>query len=94
MAVSRAITALVESMCNADRRGGLGMVLSAALPLSVFVIANGLADLAGIVPVFLPLSVYQAGLARRRILPSCHRSVSRIGWSWPRAVRVAMRGTG
>lgn len=52
MVASRAITLPVGSVFDANRRDGLGMVLSGALPLSVFVIANGLAGLAGIVPLF------------------------------------------
>lgn len=40
------------SALDADRHDALGMVLSAALPLAVFVIANGMAELNGAVPLF------------------------------------------
>lgn len=40
------------SLLDADRHDALGIVLSAALPLAVFVIANGIAELNGMVPLF------------------------------------------
>ena len=47
MAVSKSLAAL-----DADRPNALGLVLSAALPLAVFVIANGIAELNGALPLF------------------------------------------
>lgn len=47
MAVSKSLGAL-----DADRPNALGLVLSAALPLAVFVIANGIAELNGALPLF------------------------------------------
>lgn len=52
MATSSAVSIEVRSLFDIDRRDGLGLVLSAALPISVFVIANGLAELNGLVPLF------------------------------------------
>lgn len=40
------------SVFDADRHDWLGLVLSAALPLAVFVIADGMARLAGVAPLF------------------------------------------
>lgn len=40
------------ALLDADRRDALGLVLSAALPLAVFVIANGLAEINGALPLF------------------------------------------
>ena len=47
MAISRSLAVL-----DADRHDALGLVLSAALPLAVFVIANGLAEINGAMPMF------------------------------------------
>lgn len=47
MALSRTMAAL-----DADRPSALGLVLSAALPLAVFVIANGIAQINGVLPLF------------------------------------------
>lgn len=55
MATSRAISLPIperHSMLDADRHDLLGLVLSAALPLAVFVIANGVAELSGFLPLF------------------------------------------
>lgn len=41
-----------SSVLDADRHDWLGLVLSAALPLAVFVIANGLGKLVGVPPLF------------------------------------------
>jgi len=40
------------AVLDADRHDLLGLVLSAALPLAVFVIANGIAELNGMLPLF------------------------------------------
>ncbi|WP_056235719.1 tryptophan-rich sensory protein [Devosia sp. Root635] len=40
------------AVLDADRHDGLGLVLSAALPLAVFVIANGVAEINGALPLF------------------------------------------
>ena len=47
MAVSKSLAVL-----DVDRPNTLGLVLSAALPLAVFVIANGIAQLNGVLPLF------------------------------------------
>ena len=52
MAASRAFSAQAISVFDANRQDALGLVLSGALPLSVFIIANGLAELNGAVPMF------------------------------------------
>ena len=52
MATSSAVSSEVRSLLDIDRRDGLGLVLGAALPVSVFVIVNGLAELNGMVPLF------------------------------------------
>lgn len=55
MATSRAISLPIppaQSVLDADRHDLLGLVLSAALPLAVFVIANGVAELNGALPLF------------------------------------------
>jgi hypothetical protein len=52
MATSRAISKQYLSVLDADRHNALGLVLSAALPLAVFVIANGIAELNGVLPLF------------------------------------------
>lgn len=52
---SRAISLPIpqqQSMLDADRHDLLGLVLSAALPLAVFVIANGVAERNGMLPLF------------------------------------------
>lgn len=51
MAARLAAIANVSAL-DADRHDWLGLVLSAALPLAVFVIANGLGKLAGVTPLF------------------------------------------
>ena len=52
MATSDAIFSPHPSALDANRHDALGIVLSGALPLSVFVIAHGMAQLAGILPLF------------------------------------------
>lgn len=52
MATSRAVSKQFLSALDADRHNGLGLVLSAALPLAVFVIANGIATINGALPLF------------------------------------------
>jgi hypothetical protein len=52
MAIVRAIAADRTSMFEVDRHDLLGMSLSAALPVAVFVIANGLAEINGAMPLF------------------------------------------
>ncbi|UJW87394.1 hypothetical protein [Devosia sp. SL43] len=41
-----------KSALDADRHDLLGLVLSAALPLAVFMIANGVAELNGVLPLY------------------------------------------
>jgi hypothetical protein len=54
MATSKAIPipASHDSLLDADRHDLLGLTLSAALPVAVFIIANGLGQLAGVLPLF------------------------------------------
>lgn len=53
MATSKALPILqTASSLDVDRRDALGLVLSATLPLAVFVIANGIAELNGMLPLF------------------------------------------
>jgi hypothetical protein len=54
MAISKAIPIPVshDSLLDADRHDMLGLTLSAALPLAVFIIANGVAELNGYAPLF------------------------------------------
>lgn len=52
MATSRAVSKQFFSVLDADRHNLLGLVLSGALPLAVFVIANGVAELNGMMPLF------------------------------------------
>jgi len=52
MATTRAAAKPSISLLDADRHDVLGLVLSAALPLAVFVIANGIAELNGMLPLF------------------------------------------
>lgn len=52
MATSKAISLQSASVLDANRHDVLGMVLSGSLPLSVFVIAHGMAQLAGVSPLF------------------------------------------
>lgn len=52
MAASATGSKSVFAAFDADRHNALGLVLSAALPLAVFVIANGLAELNGMLPLF------------------------------------------
>jgi hypothetical protein len=52
MATSATDSKTLIAALDADRPNPLGLVLSAALPLAVFVIANGLAELNGMLPLF------------------------------------------
>ena len=52
MATSIAISTSVRPALDANRHDALGMVLSGALPLSVFIIVHGMAELAGVMPLF------------------------------------------
>ena len=52
MATSATATSSILTVFDADRHNLSGLVLSAALPLAVFVIANGVAGLNGMVPLF------------------------------------------
>jgi hypothetical protein len=52
MATSNTVSKHSLAILDADRRDLLGLVLSAALPLAVFVIANGLAEINGMLPLF------------------------------------------
>jgi hypothetical protein len=52
MATSTTVSKSVLAALDADRHNPLGLVLSAALPLAVFVIANGVAELNGMLPLF------------------------------------------
>lgn len=54
MATSKAIPIPVthDSLLDADRHDLLGLTLSAALPVAVFIIAHGLGQLAGVMPLF------------------------------------------
>lgn len=52
MATSATVSRPVLAVLDADRHDGLGLVLSAALPLAVFVIASGIAELNGVLPLF------------------------------------------
>lgn len=55
MATSAAVSLPIpeqHGLLDADRHDMLGLVLSAALPLAVFVIANGVAQLNGFLPLF------------------------------------------
>ncbi|WP_240230478.1 tryptophan-rich sensory protein [Devosia lacusdianchii] len=52
MATSIAARLTRQRVLNADRNDVLGLVLSAALPLAVFVIANGIAEMNGALPLF------------------------------------------
>lgn len=55
MATSSAISLPIpqaQSVLNADRHDLLGLVLSAGLPMAVFVIANGMAEFSGVRPLF------------------------------------------
>lgn len=52
MAASATGSKSVFAAFDADRHNLLGMVLSAALPLAVFIIANGLAEINGMLPLF------------------------------------------
>jgi hypothetical protein len=52
MATSGTVSKHYLASLDADRPDLLGLVLSAALPLAVFVIANGLAELNGMLPLF------------------------------------------
>ena len=52
MATSATVSRSVLTALDVDRHNPLGLVLSAALPLAVFVIANGIAELNGMLPLF------------------------------------------
>ncbi len=52
MAASATVSKSVLTALDADRHNPLGLVLSASLPLAVFVIANGIAELNGMLPLF------------------------------------------
>lgn len=52
MATSTTAFGPTPSALDTNRHDGLGLVLSGALPLSVFVIVHGLAQLAGVMPLF------------------------------------------
>ena len=52
MATSTAISSTVQSVFDANRHDGLGLVISGALPLAAFVIVHGLAEMAGVTPLF------------------------------------------
>ncbi|MGV8853207.1 MAG: tryptophan-rich sensory protein [Devosia sp.] len=52
MATSRTHSIHIKTALDADRHDALGLVLSGALPLSVFVIVHGMAEFAGTVPLF------------------------------------------
>lgn len=52
MAASAAISQSISSVFDADRHNVSGLVLSAALPLAVFVIVNGMFEIAGMAPLF------------------------------------------
>ena len=57
MATSATVSKSFLTALDVDRHDGLGLVLSAALPLAVFVIANGLAELNGMLPLFFSLGL-------------------------------------
>ena len=52
MATSATVSKSLLAALDVDRHNRLALVLSAALPLAVFVIANGLAELNGALPLF------------------------------------------
>lgn len=52
MATSIAARLTRQRVLDADRNDVLGLVLSAALPLAVFVVANGIAEINGALPLF------------------------------------------
>jgi tryptophan-rich sensory protein len=52
MATSGTVSKHYLAALDADRPDILGLVLSATLPLAVFVIANGMAELNGMLPLF------------------------------------------
>lgn len=52
MATNAAVSKSAFAIFDVDRHDGLGLVLSAAMPLAVFVIANGMAELYGVLPLF------------------------------------------
>lgn len=52
MATSATVSRSIFSVLDVDRHNPLGLVLSAALPLAVFVIANGIAEFNGMLPLF------------------------------------------
>jgi hypothetical protein len=52
MATSATVSKSVLAALDADQHNPLGLVLSAALPLAVFVIGNGVAELNGVLPLF------------------------------------------
>lgn len=93
MATSAAVFQPVSSPLDANRHDRLGLVLSGALPVAVFVIAHGLAELGGVVPLFfapfgLPGWLGAAlhigslplfGIARWMVVQRGHEGV-RAGW--------------
>ena len=88
MANTDTVSRPTQSTLDADRRDMLGLVLSGALPLSLFVIANGLAELNGIVPLFFaPFGL--PGLVQLFISPACRCLAWPAGW-W--LIAVAMAG--
>src|SRR5690554_3091691 len=52
MATSNTVSKQYLAILDVDRHNLLGLVLSAALPLAVFVIANGIAEINGMLPLF------------------------------------------
>lgn len=52
MATSGAVSKQYFAVLDTDRHSVLGLVLSAALPLAVFVVGNGFAQINGVVPLF------------------------------------------
>lgn len=102
MATTTAVSKQYLGVLDADRHNGLGLVLSAALPLAVFVIANGIAQLNGMMPMFFaPLgmpgwigaalylgSLPLFGVARWMVAAHGHRG-RKAGW-W---VVALMAGT-
>jgi len=72
MATSTTISRSFLSALDVDRHDRLGFVLSAALPLAVFVIVNGIAELNGVLPLFfapLGLPGWAGGVLHLAALP-------------------------
>ena len=102
MATSSTIQKSYFSLFNADRHDGLGLTLSAALPLAVFVIANGLGEINGLTPLFfspfmlpgwLGAVIYLAGLPlfgiARWMVAARGEQGRRAGW-WLVALMAGM----